>query len=223
MEENMKGYLNNLIAQFRNATGTKYVDINSTRFIREFSEWIISRQAIGDEYFSFIKSMYIHPIIDEGSAEIGKGVFDSIVLDTGIPMITTYKKGIQRESDKLIAAAFAVYEKSPIIVKRSKNGNQLKTSMVHFKRYLTQNPYGIEYIKDWDDLHNRGDNITVGVYGSIYDKDIEQKLRQMEALKSGLSGYEFKVDYDTNDDMYFCAVSSNREVKPKTKTLTRSW
>lgn len=215
----MEKYLNKLIEQFKNATGVKNVDVKSQTFIQEFSEWIKSRQIIGNEYGSFIEYMGVHPEIGDSSVEIGKGKYDSIVLGTDIPMITPYSDGIKRTPAGIITADFGVYEGTPMIIKHNKGGNQLEiVDTQAVRRFLTQNPYEQSCIRNWEQLHNAGDNITVGIFGSIYDKDIEQKIRQIESLKSGIIDDSFKEEYATEHDMYCYAISSTRKVK----TLTRS-
>lgn len=215
----MKKYLSKLIEQFKTATGVKNVDVNSVGFDTEFNEWIKSRQIIGNEYGLFIEYMGVHPEIGDSSVEIGKGKYDSIVLDTDIPMITPYSDGIKRTSTGIITADFRVYEGTPMIVRYNKGGNQLEiVDTQYVRRFLTQNPYEQGCIRNWEQLHNAGNNITVGIFGSIYDKDIEQKIRQLEALKSGLIDDSFKEEYITEKDMYCYAISSTRKVK----NLTRS-
>ena len=219
----MEKYLNKLIEQFKSATGTKSVDVNSQEFVKEFSEWVKARKLMGKDYTSFIEYMDTHPTVISGeSVEIGKGKHDSIALDTDIHMITPYSDGIKRTGAGIITADFTVYDGTPIMVRHDKGGNQFKevdTQCV--RRFLTQNPYDPICIRNWEQLHNVGENITVGIYGSIYDKDIEQKIQQIEALRDGLSDDYFKEDYVTEGDSYYYAVSSARKVKRLVKTLTR--
>jgi len=215
----MEKYLNKLIEQFKNATGTKNVDVNSQEFVKEFSEWVKSHKIIGEDYISFIEYMDVHPtVISEESVEIGKGKHDSIVLGTEIPMITPYSEGIKRENGRIITADFRVYNGTPIIIKHNKDENQFKAVDTQcVRRFITQNPYEQSCIIDWEQLHNRGENITVGIFGSIYDKDIERKIQQIEALRDGLSDDYFKEDYVTEGDSYYYAVSSARKVKVLTR------
>lgn len=218
----MEKYFNKLVEQFKSATGTKNVDVNSQEFIKEFSEWVKSRKMIGSEYGAFIESMNVHPTIVGTSVEIGKGKHDSIVLGTEIPMITPYSEGIKRENGGIITADFRVYDGTPVIIKHNKGGNQLEmvdTDIV--RRFITQNPYEQSCISNWEQLHNRGENITVGIFGSIYDKDTEPKIRQIEMLRDGLDDDSFKEEYTTADDRYYYAISSTRKVKVLCKTLTR--
>ena len=219
----MEKYLKNLIEQFKQATGTKNVDINSQAFISEFSEWIKSRKLMGKDYTSFIEYMDVHPtVISEESVEIGKGKYDTIALDTGIHMITPYSEGIKRTDAGIITADFGVYEGTPIMIKHNKSDNQFEAVDTQYvRRFLTHNPYEQGCIRDWEQLHNVGENITVGIFGSIYDKDVEQKIQQIEALRDGIIDGYFKEDYVTSGDSYYYAVSSARKVKVLVKTLTR--
>lgn len=219
----MEKYLNKLIEQFKSATGTKNVDVNSQEFIKEFSEWVKSRKNMGKDYTSFIEYMNVHPtVIGEESVEIGKGKHDTIALDTCIHMITPYSEGIKRTDAGIITADFGIYEGTPVMIKHYKGGNQFKAVDTQYvRRFLTHNPYGQGCIRNWEQLHNVGENITVGIFGSIYDKDIEQKIQQIEALRDGMSDDYYKEDYVTSGDSYYYAVSSARKVKELVKTLTR--
>lgn len=78
--------------------------------------------------------------------------------------------------------------------------------------FITQNPFSISNIKNWDQLHNNGDMITVGVYGSTFDKDINSKIDQLKHLKEKLMDSTYYEYYVTEDDMYCYTISS----KPKT-------
>lgn len=218
----MEKYLNKLIEQFKNATGTKNVDVNSQEFIKEFSEWVKSRKMIGREYGLFIEYMDVNPTIGESSVEIGKGKHDSIVLGTEIPMITPYSDGIKRGNGGIITADFRVYDGTPVIIKHNKGGNQFEiVDTQYVRRFITQNPYEQSCISNWEQLHNRGENITVGIFGSIYDKDIESKIRQIEMLRDGIDDEFYKEEYATEDDKYYYAISSARKVKKLYKTLAR--
>jgi len=217
----MEKYFKKLVEQFMSATGTKNVDVNSQQFIQEFSEWVKSRKIIGREYTSFIDYMGVHPtLFSEETVEIGKGKHDTIALETGIHMITPYSEGIERTTAGLITADFSVYDGIPVMVTHDKGGNQFKeVDTQYVRRFLTHNPYEQSCIRDWEQLHNKGENITVGIFGSIYDKDIESKIEQIKSLRDRMTNGDFKEDYITSGDSYCYAVSSARKVL--VKTLTR--
>ena len=101
----------------------------------------------------------------------------------------------------------------------NRNGKPIATSSA--LTFMTQNPYTPVEIRNWENLHNSGNhNIIVGVYGSIYDKDIETKIRQLESLKQRLTD-SFKEEQYVIDDTYCYAIASERMVKRLVKTRTR--
>lgn len=71
-------------------------------------------------------------------------------------------------------------------------------------------------------MHNKGENITVGVFGRTYDSDIEQKIKQILLLKNKLTDDSYKEEHAKIDDMYFYAISSTRTVKVKTLSYSLS-
>jgi len=122
----MQKYIEKLVEQFKSATGTKKVDINSQKFIEEFNKWIKVREIIGKEYTSFIDYMETYPnVISEESVEIGKGEYDSIALDTKVNMITSYSKGTNKTSGEIIDADFEIYEGTPLIIRHGKSKKQI--------------------------------------------------------------------------------------------------
>lgn len=219
----MEKYFNKLIEQFKSATGTRNVDVNSQDFVKEFSEWVVIRKITGKDYTSFIDYMAVHPVvIGDESVEIGKGMYDTIALDTGIHMITPYSEGIKRRVSEIITADFGVYHGTPTVIKHDRSGKQVEVvDTQYIRRFLTHNPYDQSCIRNWEQLHNAGENITVGIFGSVYDKDIEQKVKQIEALRDGMEDDYYKEDYVTSGDSYYYAVSSARKVKRLYKSLSR--
>lgn len=218
----MDKYLKRLIGQFKNATGTNNIDINSEEFIQEFRIWINERKSMEHRYSSFIEYMGVPSVISECSVEIGKGKFDSIALETTIPMITPYYEGITAIDNRIITADFIVYSGTPTILRHYKNRKQFEVvDTRYFKRFITQNPYEQSCISNWEQLHNRGHNITVGIFGSVYDKDIELKLKQIKTLSDKLNDNSYVEEYTTDADLYYYAISSTKKVKIKEKILTR--
>lgn len=209
----MKEYLNNLILQFKQATGVKNVDINSASFINEFSKWIKERRLATPFYSEFIYYLSDRPCIGEKTVEIGKGIYDSIAINTIISMITPYADGIIKPAGSIIKGDFYIDESVPMIITEKDEGIEA-FSCNDFNRFITQNPYNHTHLTDWEHLHNNGGNITVGVYGSIYDKDIESKLKLMKDFESKLlSGYV--SDYTTDRENYMYVVTSHRKIKQK--------
>lgn len=98
----------------------------------------------------------------------------------------------------------------------NKNGKPI--SLSSNLTFMTQNPYTTIEIRNWEDLHNSGESdIIVGVYGSIYDKDIESKLKQIQELEEKLNGSYIREDAVIGDT-YSYAIASKRKVKTPVKT-----
>ena len=221
-------YLNYLIEQFKQATGTKNIDINSQLFISEFSEWIRSRQNISENYLNLLEYMELYRFADPDTAEIGKGQYDSIVKPFDTTIITPHSEGLETlDQSRIITSDFRVFDGTPVLTKTNEKGiNQIDpiTSTTTLT-FMTQNPYTPEQIRNWEQLHNSGENnIIVGIYGSIYDKDIEQKIKELEALRDKL--YEsYKEEHTVIDDTYCYAIASERMVKrlflERTRRITR--
>lgn len=212
----MYKYLDLLVMQFKQATGTKKVDINSHQFIKEFFEWLKKRRLIGTDYASFIDYMQ-GSFLTDSTVEIGKGKYDSIVLERNVPIITPFSEGIIHEAG-ITTAVFIVHNAKPLMIRRDSGEYQVeKVDTEQIRRFMTQNPYVRGDIHHWEQLHNRGNDITVGAFGSIYDKDIESKIKQIEKLKDKMAdGY--KEEYAIDKDSYYYAIVSARKVKIRTKT-----
>ena len=221
----MKGfYLHLLINQYMAAKGIKKVDYLSENFREEFKEWLKGNQKAGNTYFNFIESFEAYPSLNPiCTAEVGKGKYDSVALSQGIGLITPFREEIAK-SQIILPTEFRVYDCTPFAVKEEKGHSHfVKLTDSGIERYMTQNPYTIESIKRWEQLHNSGtSNITVGVYGNIHDKDFESKMELMQNLRERIMTDEVIEDYATDRDNYFYALSSTRkELKPKTRILTR--
>ena len=214
----MNEYLKNLILQFAQATGVENVDIHSESFINEFTSWIFERKKIVPNYQEFITYLSKNPCIGASSVEIGKGEFDSIAIDSEVSIITPYTEGVKKTKGSLIKGNFLVVEEMPLIEVEEKGKIEVY-SVNDVYRFITQNPYTQKELVNWENLHNSGRCITVGVYGKVYDKDIESKIKLMEELKSKLfSGYV--SEYNTERDNYMYVVSSNAIKKELVKEKT---
>ncbi len=207
-------YLNKLVEQFKSATGVKNIDIKSPNFVQEFNEWLKIRMTIAAKYGSFIEDMNVYPHVEDSSVEIGKGRYDSIAPYINVPVITPYGEGMDKISRKMIVAKFFVCNSSPIIIKTTKEGEGIEAVNTEYvRRFITHNPYDYQCINNWEQLHNQGDNITVGIFGSVFDKDIKQKIRQIELLKDNLCDDRYKEECTTEQGNYYYVISSTRKVK----------
>ena len=160
-----------------------------------------------------LENMGINKFTDSSTFEIGKGLFDSIIMPFDTTIITPHSYMLNVEPSRVITSNFMVCDGSPIIFKAKGmqmiESNPIKGNAV--QTFMTQNPYSDMNIRNWEQLHNSSKNdIIVGVYGSIYDKDMDSKLRQISTLKSKLNG-NYVEENVTINDAYCYALASKRK------------
>lgn len=213
----MEKYLSLLIEQFKQANGIKNVDVNSQSFVSEFSEWIKLRQDISRNYLALLEYMDLSKFADYDTAEIGKGKCDTIVKPFDTTIITPHIYGLETlENERVINSELVVMGGTPVLFGNGKNGKLVSSSTA--LTFMTQNPYATVDIRNWEDLHNsRNYDIIVGFYGSIYDKDIDSKLKQIQELEEKLNGLYIRED-TVIGDTYSYAIASERKVKTLVKT-----
>jgi len=201
----MNEYFKKMINQFKSSEGLKNIDINSERFLKEFYEWLDYRNKIREDY-----SLFFDYIINDGNnqklIEVGKGKFDSILLNRKAIMITPYIEELKNISKSKIIKGNLIVNKTPIIIDENNQKRDLSFYGIEENiRFITQNPYSEKDIDNWDQLQN---NITLGVYGSVYDKDINEKLKYLEYLESKLYS-SYRKEHTIIGDTYCCAITSN--------------
>ena len=82
---------------------------------------------------------------------------------------------------------------------------------------MTQNPYLESDIKNWENMPNIIDGqVVLGIYGSTFDKDYQEKIELLKKFKEELIGLS-RIDGGNIGDRYCFAVTS--EQKEKVKSL----
>ena len=113
-----------------------------------------------------------------------------------------------------------VYESTPVLVTHRKGGNHIESipnDIIH--TFMTQNPISNISILGWENLHNSGNNdIIIGIYGDIHDKDIDAKKKTIDEIKAKLISTDYIEDYEKDDDRYFYVIGSSRIVKRRILT-----
>ena len=214
----MNEYYNHLLKQFVEAKGIKNVDEKSETFIEDFINWSVDRKLTLKNYISIIGDTNVFPLYDETTAEVGKGVVDSIGKELGIKLITPYGEKMNNPKN-VIPANLEVLKGIPTVVKGcNDNLILLPLNPRRFRNFITQNPYDKGCIKNWNDLHNSGEyNIIIGVYGETSDKDRQSKIKMLKEFKDKLeNGYreEQAIIYGN----YYYLVYSDNPIKRLTKT-----
>ena len=206
-------YYDILVRAFLSANGLKStdIDLNSEFFVSEFAHWIKERRKIGLDYLSFIEPLAKLNSTKEVVAEIGKGESDTLITGDNHIIITPFTKNIKREKPELLVEGSLWVERCrPIIIRGNRS---VDISKCNIKRFITHNPYSKGNIRNWETLHNSEKyNITVGIYGSIYDHDIEDKIKVLNQLKDKLNDNCFYERNTERGDIYMQVVSSNRKI-----------
>lgn len=202
-----------MIKSFLSAKGLKSsnIDLNSESFVSEFAGQVKERKTIGLDYLSFIFSSLKLSNNQELIAEVGKGIVDTLITNTNHLMITSFTKNIKREKPELLVEGSLWVERCrPIIIRGNK---PIDISKCNIKRFITHNSYSKGNIRNWETLHNSEKyNITVGIYRSVYDHDIEDKIKVLNQLRDKLNDNCFYEKNVERGDIYMHVVSSNRKI-----------
>ena len=206
-------YYDILVKSFLSARGynATEIDLNSEYFVSEFASWIKERRKMGLDYLSFIEPLINLNNTKEIIAEIGKGESDSLLKDTDSIMITPFTKHIERiKPETLVEGSLWIERSHPLIIRGNKSTD---ISKCNIQRFITHNPYSKGNIRNWETLHNSEKyNITVGIYGSIFDNDIDGKIKMLNQLKEKIKDNCF---YERNTDVngvYMHVISSNHKI-----------
>ena len=198
-------YLMKLMRQWKESIGKETMDINSEILLQEFYNWLKERQSILTEYKSLLDYMnieYNNPM----TAEIGKGIYDSIVKNISTTIITPYTYGLKNiTKSKIIKGRLELVEdNSP------KQDISINKETSHIDTLMTQNPYQSIELSGWSKLHHSHNyRIIIGVYGKNTDKDKEKKLTLLKTMRNILNE-NCKEEYiKTNDD--YCYVVTTKE------------
>ncbi len=211
MDNIMEKYFRKLIEEFVNARGVKSSDMKSDDFIADFHQWIKERKKIGLQYVCFLDHLGFD-YKELNCAEIGKSGYDSIV----VPYNTTIISRVPNTFDftirsKVASGNMKVIHNEPTFINQHGKLKVIPESVL--RAYMTQNPFSMQNIDGWDDLHNsKRSNIIVGVYGSIHDKDYEKKIHQIDLFLKQLDE-DYVEEYASLGENYFYAVGSRGLVK----------
>ena len=170
----MDAYMRHLIEQYKKARGIFGIDMNSIEFKIDFNNWLNQYQENGENYASLLYSLGIE-FIDNKTAEVNKGSFDSVVLPYETSIVSPYMKEINR--DNVINNGFYILRGKP----------EYKNFDKTIVRYMTHNPYSSfdnRELMNWKNMHEftRYD-IVLGMFGNLYDEDRIKKIKKLELLK----------------------------------------
>jgi len=200
-------YLLCLYKQYCSAKGIECKIENFHKLSYEFTEWIAQNKLLSKEYLDYL--IYLDVLSSKRVIEVDKGRYDSIA-EGKFEVVSRHASSLGLEDKELLLiGGVAVIETSKEIIVPD-------TDIL-----LTHNPYFSESLTNWWRIHNDGQfDISIGMYGSIYDEDFNEKIKLIEQLSSRMSD-DHRIDYDTDKDRYFCTLNSARNKKVKELILSR--
>lgn len=198
-------YLLNLYKQYCDARGLVYNPLEIKYLSHDFLEWITINKLTSKEYKDYL--LHLGYIESKTIAEVSKGRYDSIASKDMV-IISPYASTLQMPKKELF-----VINGIPLIEQAG------RITIPEQQVLLTHNPYDEMRIIDWSNIHNLGDyDISIGMFGSIYDEDFSKKIRMIKEISKRMTE-DYVIDYDTDKNKYFCSLNSKRKIK--VKTLTR--
>ena len=212
-------YYNYLLKQFLDAKGLRMDDMNSHYFISSFTDWIKENQKIGEEYLQFLFQICGKNVIDrEDTFEVGKGKLDSIVKNLKTIIISPYgEEFTDVDRERIICGRLGINGCLPFCYKESKNSIEKTRKSYSTNTFMTQNPYSVDDIFNWECLQNGSSNsIIVGAYGDIKDKNVNQKIKMLEEFRKKLI-CNVNYEYITLNNNYFCIVNGSKKKKELVK------
>ena len=206
-------YLNNIIEQYQKATGNKKIDLSSVSFREELDSWLNYRNKIGYTYRSLLNYMNLE-YSNQMTAELGKGLVDSIVSKNGTTtLITPFTYGLdKKQGNKIIRGNIRYVSKNT----KHKSIDQ-EDSVSFIDSFMTQNPYYQQELDIFEAMHNTGQyDIIVGIFGTNYDKDKDNKIRLLREFKDRLNK-NYKEKYIKFNDNYCYTIATKHKVKSNKK------
>ena len=207
-----------LMNQYYKAIGSKsepslYISRN---LYKEHLAWLKERNIIAKRYVEFLNYLG-KDITTSSTAEIGKGMYDSIALPFNTTLITPYE--IINSENRVYNYYFLPLQENGCFIKWNANKNEPEIKKVpeDIKTLMTNNPYREKDLVGWEDINNNKLDIIVGMYGHIFDNDKESKLKQLKDLKEKLISSDYILDFDYDRDAYFIALASDKEKYVKVK------
>lgn len=173
---------------------------------------------LGCEYTNLLIELGLD-ITDSNIAEVNKGVVDSIAYaNTNFSLITPYTDDmVSSYGNEIYRFKFLGKDGVPSFRTRSGIVYNLKQLVSTKHTFITENPYNYEAIEGFSNLSSSGDYNTIfGMYGMNNDKDIYDKMKMFESIRSS-SGDYCKDEIITDGDKYFWIIRSNIKVKTKSR------
>lgn len=204
-------YLEMLKKQFCEAKGYNKFDNNSKEMLQDLESYIRDRHRLGDKYADFLRYIGVD-ITTEKTAEINKGKYDSIIKSYNTLAITPYP--IDIPENRLYNYSFVATENGPKLEMKTDDEKLYLIADMPIKNYMTQNPYNLNQLRQLKYLYNSDKyNIIVGMFGKIYDYNMNIKLKQLEKLEKQLKDLDYKTAFLKDNFNYYSVLYTNVDYK----------
>lgn len=222
----MNGSLRDLFEQFKSSLGLYDITVNdinnNKKLLTMFDEWIKKRRELCHYFAKMLDEVGIN-CWDDTSVEVGKGIFDSIVIPYNSFILSKYTNEFTSLDDSLDDRVIRGYLEIddfgvPSIVYNDKV--LIRDAQDYFNTFLTFNPYTISAIRGWDRIHNSDNgNIVIGVFGDSSDKDKAQKIYHVRSIKGKLQ-YGYNETYASQDGNYYYIIGTKKG-EVRTRSMKR--
>jgi len=212
-------YLDALYSQYMSARGFKAVS-KKDKYIREDLDGYFEELAKEKgHYLELLRTLDVN-YNDEHTIEVGKGNIDSVVTDYNASIVTPYEGVFEERKAPIYVGKYAVIDGEIMMAtnKDSKIQSFEELPITGGRIYITHNMYEPKCIKNWLDLVRR-DDVVIGVFGNILDKDMDYKIGHVRNIASILDNCTYNLG--TIDGHYFAAVRARQDEKILKETLER--
>lgn len=206
----MEEYAKKLIEQFMRARGIKHPDFNSMEFVNDFHNWLHSYKNQIGFYMTILDCKNDELTYGNNTVEIGKGKLDTVANGTNAQVITKYVDGIE-SNGSIIKGEFSArgFGNGPVVL----TNGRLNPIDSNITRFVTHNPYSTSDIRNWEKLYYSGKDISIGVFGNLDDKDIQEKIKLMKEFKDKLISGQFEEDKSCIDYSYYYTLTTKNNIK----------
>ena len=199
-------YYKLLKLQYYKATKNKIETKIESSLTNDVYKWLEIRRNIGEKYKLFLSDLGIVMTTKE-KAEVGKGIFDTLVRAGDATLITPYIKS--NDNKRILSYDLILSENSIALAKYGEKYRleEITSSPKDITTYMTQNPYQKNDLFGWKNLANNSKyNTIIGMYGEIQDKDKNAKLKMLKEIRDKIVNNEYKLVYESDKDYYYASL-----------------
>ena len=202
--------MNSLFEQFKKSQGYDFIETNN-EIMEEFISWVSVQKEMGKKYGKLLKDLGLS-FDKKECAEVGKGKYDSVAAQYKTTIITPDED--IKPKGMFINTGFKVYNGMPTIISQVTSKKvvfgEINTNIIN--TFMTQNPYELGLLDNWNELPDHNTDIIVGIYGNKKDKNLKDKINLLQTFKERLCKHYIN-EKTTFNDTYCEVVATNQKVK----------